>query len=69
MKQLKDMKLGDELQKGMLGEFENLFEGKIRLMKITYTFQDKNAITADVKLEHKDYYYEEELSKPTEEKE
>ena len=58
MKQLKDMKLGEVLEKGMLGGFEDLFNGEIKLMKITFTFQDKDATTTDVKLEHKDYYEE-----------
>ena len=59
MKLLKDMKLGETLEKGKLGDIETCFNGSIKLMKITFTFQDKDGTTADVKLEHKDYYEQE----------
>lgn len=59
MKEFKDMKLGDVVPKEQLGELDRLFTGEVRLLKITYTLQDKDAITADIKLEHKDFYYEE----------
>ncbi len=59
MKNLKDMKLGDIIPKEELGELAKAFNGEVRLLKITYTLQDKDAITADIKLEHKDFYYEE----------
>jgi len=58
MKQFKDMKLGDEVPKSKFGEFKDVFKGKTRLLKITYSIQDEDGTTVDVGLEHKDFYKE-----------
>jgi hypothetical protein len=52
-------KLGEEVTKEEMGVLENIFTGKIRLMKITYTVQDEDGVTMDASLIHKDYIHEE----------
>lgn len=53
-----DKKLGEEVDRKELGIMEELFTGKIRLLKITYTIQDEEGVTMDSSLIHKDYINE-----------
>jgi hypothetical protein len=57
---IKDKKLGDEISKEELGDMKDIFTGKVRLLKITYTIQDEDGVTMNVKLMHKDYEAEDE---------
>jgi len=52
MKPLNEMKLGEILEEDM---FCGALKKPIKLVKITYTFQDKNETQADMGLIHKDY--------------
>lgn len=49
------LKLGDEIKKEDFGELGKVTEGRLRLMKITYTFQDADTTTFSLGLSHKDY--------------
>lgn len=61
MKKLYDLKLGEEIFD------ENILRGILRspakLVKITYTLQDKDGVTLDASLIHKDFIDDEEEKK------
>jgi len=50
-----DKKLGQEVTKEELGDLADVFTGKVRMLKITYTIQDEEGVTMDSRLMHKDY--------------
>jgi len=52
MKSLDEMKLGEVINKDM---FEGCLKKPVKLVKITFTFQDKNETQADMSLIHKDF--------------
>lgn len=58
-----DKKLGEEVSKEELGDIADIFTGKVRMLKITYTIQDEEGVTMDSSLIHKDYIDENEKHK------
>ena len=52
MKSLDEMKLGEVINEDM---FEGCLKKPVKLVKITFTFQDKNETQADMSLIHKDF--------------
>ncbi len=52
MKELYDYKLGELIEKDLMN---GLLKAPIKLVKITYTFQDKNGTQMDTALVHNDF--------------
>ena len=58
---LNKMKLGDEyVIKDTDDTIAQLFDGKVRFLKLAYTMQDKNGVQMEISLKHEDYQEHEE---------
>jgi hypothetical protein len=64
-KSIYDYKLGEviENKEKHFGRLKDIFDGEVRLLQITYSFQDKNGTSMKAKLTHNDYIDEEEDNK------